>query len=160
MERTKLLTISVTGLLLLNLATLGFLFLSGPKNHRPEQNDRPKTKEIIISKLHFDAIQQKEYEKIIKWHREAIRLLDDNIRETKNELYFQLTQPQVDVKTKDSLIAVLNSNQKQIEETHFKHFQDVKKLCHEEQLDNFNDLTQELSGIFARNKPPRPSHDD
>ena len=160
MERTKLLTISVIGLLLLNLATIGFLFLSGPKNHRPEQNHRTEPRAIIISKLHFDVAQQKEYNKIIKWHQEEIRKLDDNIRETKNELYSQLMQPQVDVKIKDSLIAVLNGYQKQIEETHFKHFQDIKKLCHEEQLDNFNDLTQELSGIFARNKPPRPNHND
>ena len=160
MERTKLLTISVIGLLLLNLATIGFLFLSGPENHRPEQNHRTEPREIIISKLHFNVAQQKEYEKIIKYHREQIKRLDVKIRETKNELYSQLMQPQVDVKIKDSLIAVLNGYQKQIEETHFKHFQDIKKLCHEEQLDNFNDLTQELSGIFARNKPPRPSHNE
>jgi len=162
MEKTKLLTIAVIGLLLLNLATLGFLFLNGPKGHRPPmdgpQQGRPKPREIIIEKLHFDAAQQKEYDKIIQWHQGEIRRLDKNIRQTKNELYSQLMLPEVTIKTKDSLIAVLNSYQKQVEQTHFKHFEDIKKLCHPNQMEDFNDLTEELSRIFAP-KPHGQKHD-
>jgi hypothetical protein len=162
MERTKLLTITVVGLLLLNFATLGFLFLSGPKGHRPPHDrpeGKPDPKEIIIERLHFDENQQKEYDKIIQWHKGEIKRLDGNLRLAKNELYAQLKLPQVDVKIKDSLIAVINTNQKQIEATHFKHFEDIKKLCHKEQIQDFNDLTEELSRIFAPNKPPRPRND-
>ncbi|WP_264521439.1 hypothetical protein [Flavobacterium sp. N1994] len=162
MEKTKLLTISIIGLLLLNLATLGFLFLNGPRGHKPPFDGPPreghKPKEIIINKLHFDANQQKEYDKIIQWHHSEIERLDSNIRQTKNELYSQLSNSEVNVKTKDSLIAVLNSYQNQIEQTHFKHFEDIKKICHKEQLEDFNDLTEELSRIFAP-KPHEPRHD-
>jgi hypothetical protein len=159
MEKTKLLTITVIGLLLLNLGTLSFLFLNG-KNHKlPHEGGRPQPKEIIIEKLHLDAAQQKEYVKLIQWHRSEIRELDDNIRQAKNELYMQLSQAEVNVKAKDSLIILINSNQKQIEETHFKHFEDIKKLCHKDQLEDFNELTEELSRIFTPNKPPRPRHD-
>ncbi|WP_162128227.1 periplasmic heavy metal sensor [Flavobacterium phycosphaerae] len=161
MEKTKLLTIAVIGLLLLNLATLGFLFLNGPKGHRPPMDGmhgRQKPREIIIEKLHFDIAQQKEYDRIIQWHQGEIRKLDQNIRQTKNELYSQLMQPEVNAKTKDSLIAVLNSYQKQIEQTHFKHFEDIKKLCHPNQREDFNDLTEELARIFAP-KPHGPRHE-
>jgi Spy/CpxP family protein refolding chaperone len=161
MEKAKLLTIAVIGLLLLNLATLGFLFLNGSKGHHPPMDGpqgRQKPREIIIEKLHFDVNQQKEYDKIIKWHHGEIERLDKNIRQTKNELYSQLMQPEVDVKTKDSLITVLNSYQKQIEQTHFKHFEDIKKLCHPNQMEDFNDLTEELSRIFAP-KPHGPRHE-
>jgi len=158
MEKTKLLTISVIGLLLLNFATLGFLFLNGSREHHlPHEGQKPR--EIIIDKLHFDANQQKEYDKIIQWHHGEIERLDGNIRQTKNELYAQLSKPEVNAKTKDSLIAVLNLYQKQIEQTHFKHFEDIKKLCHQDQIDDFNALTEELGRIFAPNKPPRPRHD-
>ena len=157
MEKTKLLTIAVIGLLLLNFGTLGFLILRG-KNHRPPGEDRPQPKEIISEKLHFDAQQQKEYEKLIQWHRGEITKLDSNIRQTKNELYAQLSKPETNVKAKDSLISVINSNQKQIEETHFKHFEDIKKLCHKDQMKNFNDLTEELSRIFAP-KQHQPRHE-
>jgi len=162
MERTKLLTITVIGLLLLNFATLGFLFMSGPKGHKPPHDSpegRPEPRAIIIERLHFDVNQQKEYDKIIQWHKGEIKRLDGNLRAAKNELYAQLKQPQVDIKIKDSLIAVINSNQKQIEATHFKHFEDIKKLCRKEQIEDYNDLTEELSRIFAPNKPPRPRHD-
>jgi hypothetical protein len=155
MERTRLLTITIIGLLLLNFATLGFLFMSGPKGHK-RPNDkaegRPDPREIIIERLHFDVNQQKEYDKIIQWHKGEIKILDKNLRSVKNELYAQLKQPQVDVKIKDSLIAAINGNQKQIEEIHFKHFIAIKKLCHKDQMEDFNELTEELGRIFA----PKP----
>jgi protein CpxP len=162
MEKTKLLTITVIGLLLLNFAILAFLLVSGSRGHkrptdRPE--GRPNPREIIIEKLHFDDKQQKEYAELIKWHRGEIKKLDSNIRQTKNELYSQLNQTEVNLKTKDSLITLLNSYQNQVEETHFKHFEDIKKLCHQDQLEDFNELTEDFSRIFAPNKPPRPRHD-
>ncbi|MCF6129520.1 periplasmic heavy metal sensor [Flavobacterium sp. AS60] len=157
MEKTKLLTIAVIGLLLINFGTLGFLLL-GPKGHRPPHGNGQQPKEIIIEKLHFDANQQKEYAKLIEWHRSEINKLDRNIREAKQQLYAELNQAETDAKTKDSLIAVINSNQKQIEATHFKHFEDIKKLCNNDQLADFNELTEELSKIFAP-KPRGPRHD-
>ncbi|MDN3677075.1 hypothetical protein QWY90_07095 [Flavobacterium paronense] len=158
MEKTKLLTIAVIGLLVINLATLSFLFLNGPKGNRPPHEGRPMPKEIIVEKLHFDEQQQKEYDKLIKWHHGEITRLDSDIRQTKNELYDQLNQTEVNVKTKDSLITLLNSYQKQVEETHFKHFVDIKKLCHKDQMEDFNELTEDLGRIFAP-KPRRPRHD-
>ncbi|HNP31736.1 MAG TPA: hypothetical protein PKN96_00430 [Flavobacterium sp.] len=157
MEKTKLLTIAVIGLLVINFGTLGFLLL-GPKGHRPPHEGGPQPKEIITRKLHFDANQQKEYAKLIQWHHGQIEKLDGNIREAKNKLYSQLGNTETNIKAKDSLIAVINSNQKQIEETHFKHFEDIKKICHKDQMDDFNALTEELSRIFAP-KPHGPGHD-
>ena len=160
MKKTKLLTITVIGLLLLNFAILAFLLVSGPRGHK-RPNDtaegRLNPREIIIERLHFDVNQQKEYDKIIQWHKGKIKILDENLRSVKNELYTQLKQPQADVKIKDSLIAVINANQKQIEETHFKHFTTIKNLCHKDQMEDFNELTEDLSRIFAPNK--RPRHD-
>ena len=158
MEKTKLLTIAVIGLLLLNLGTLGFLFLNGPKGHQRPKEGGPHPKEIIIKKLHFDATQQKDYAKLIKWHHGEITKLDSNIRQAKNELYSQLNQTDTNVKAKDSLIAVINSNQKQIEETHFKHFEDIKKMCHNDQMEDFNELTEELGKLFAP-KSHGPRHE-
>ena len=158
MEKTKLLTIAIIGLLLINLATLGFLFLNGKGHRLPHEGGKLEPKEVIINKLHFDASQQKDYAKLIKWHRREIKRLDITIRQTKNELYMQLNQTKVNAKTKDSLIALLNSYQKQVEETHFKHFEDIKKLCHQDQMENFKELTEELSRIFAP-KRSRPRHD-
>jgi len=158
MEKTKLLTFAVIALFLLNLGTLGFLLLSGPKDHNPSghgSEGRSKPREIIIEKLHFDDAQVKEYDQLIQWHRSNISKLEDQIRDSKNELYLQLNENPVNEKAKDSLINALASYQKEIESIHFKHFQDIKKMCKKEQMDDFTQLTEELSRLFSKPPPPR-----
>jgi Spy/CpxP family protein refolding chaperone len=148
--------------LLLNFATLGFLFISGTKGHKPPHDipeGRHEPKEIIIERLHFDANQQKEYGQLIEWHRRKIRQLEDSIRVSKNELYMLFNNDIVDEKAKVTLINEIALFQKQIEATHFKHFEDIKKLCKPEQQVYFNELTEELGRLFSRNKPPRPRHE-
>lgn len=161
MEKTKLLTLGIIALLLLNLGTLCFLFVSGPKGqHSPPghgRDGRPKPREIIIGKLHFDAAQIKEYDQLIKWHRSRITETEDKIRDSKNELYLQLNENPVNEKTKDSLINALSLYQKEIELVHFKHFQDIKMLCKKEQIEDFTALTEELSRLFS--KPPHQRND-
>ena len=75
MNKIKLLTLAVIGLLLLNLATLSFLFLNAPKGnlHKPQ--------EIIIEKLHFDENQQRQYKQIIQWHKGRIKDLDEKVKQ-------------------------------------------------------------------------------
>ncbi len=152
MDKIKLLTYSVIALLLLNLATIGFVVLS-----KPGDRNRPEPREIIIEKLKFDENQKKEYEQLIYWHRSQIDELDEKTLETKKELYLQLLKNEVDTKTKDSLMNSLLKYQNQIENIHFKHFEDIKRLCRKDQLKNFEDLTKELSKIFS--PPPKPPKD-
>lgn len=152
MNKTKLLSVAVITLLVLNFGILGFLFLS--KKHGP--NGRKMPREIVIEILHFDENQIVEYEKIIKEHQNAIRNLDDSIRKTKNELYQLLNEEKINSAQKDSLYLKLANYQKQIETTHFNHFLEIKKLCKKEQLADYKNLTEELSKIFSHK--PRPKH--
>ena len=75
MDKIKLLTFSVIALLLLNLGTLGFLFLTNPNENHPHGDrnfkGRPEPKEIIIEKLNFDSKQISEYEKLIQSYQKA-----------------------------------------------------------------------------------------
>ena len=82
MNKLKLLTYSVIGLLLLNVGIICFLFFSRP-NRNPEQNNR-RPKEIIIEKLHFDANQIDKYESIIKMYKDQIDILDSRNKEIKS----------------------------------------------------------------------------
>lgn len=153
MDKIKLLTISVIVLLVINIATLLFLVQTvgvGPQERRP----KPRPDKMIIDKLHFNKKQQKDYRKLIHWHRTKIDVLDSEIQHTKHELYLQLLKSDVDEKAKNSLIDTISNIQKQIEYTHFKHFQDIKKLCEKDQLQDFEELTEDLTQIF--NHPPKP----
>ena len=162
MDKIKILTYSVIGLLLLNVGIIGFLFFSRP-NRNPEVNHR-RPKEFISEKLHFDANQNEKYESIIPIYKDKIDSLDAINRNLKSELYSQLKLQVVNSAIKDSIINLFLANQKQIEEAHFKHFQDIKNICNPSQLLDFNALTQELVKMFSnqnskphppREKPPR-----
>lgn len=155
MDKIKLLTFIVIALLLVNIGTLGFL-LAG-RNHRHEEK-REGPKRLIIEKLHFNKTQQQHYENLIRWHRGQIDTLDMKIHETKNNLYLLLTATEVNPIKKDSLIDQIAAYQKQIEKTHFKHFEDIKKLCKPEQLSDYKNLTEELANLFSR-KPHQQKHD-
>ena len=155
MDKIKLLSYAVIGLLLLNVGIIGFLFFSRP-NRNPNENHR-RPKEIIAEKLHFDANQIKKYESIIPIHKDKIDSLDAVNREIKSELYSQLKLPVVNTIVKDSIITLFLANQKRIEEAHFKHFQDIKSICKASQLQDFSALTQELGKMFSnQNSKPHP----
>lgn len=157
MDKIKLLTYSVIALLLLNLATIGFLALSGTFGEAKNRN-RPQPRQIIIEKLHLDEGQQQEYEQLIDWHRSQINRLDEQIRMTKNKLYRQLLLLKSDNLTEAQLIDSISIYQKQIEIIHFKHFMGIKKICRKEQLEAFYSLTEELSKLFS--SAPKPRKDD
>ncbi len=146
MNKVKFLTIVIVGLLISNIALVGFLVLKKP--------DHPKhlgPRNIIIEKLGFDENQEKAYDKLIAWHRDEITKTEKDIMLLKNKLYSNLS---VDTQsnTKDSLINELSKVQIKIENIHYKHFEDIKQLCHDDQKQAYINLTTEIASLFAH--PP------
>ena len=149
MNKFKLISFLAIGLLITNLMMAGFIVFRKPL---PPQHEGPK--KIIADRLHFDAGQRDEYEKLIAVHQSRIRSEDSLIRLTKNELYSGLN---VNNETrKDSLEKKLGQLQVEIEEIHYNHFIDIKKLCKENQLSYFNDLLNDLAQLFAKEPNNRP----
>ncbi len=149
MNKIKLLTFAIVGLLMLNIGMIGF-FVFGNKNHK-----RRMPKEIIIEKLHFDQQQISIYETKIKIHRKLINSLNVDISNNKNELYQMLNDEKIDTIRKDSLINVIANQQNQIENINFNHFLDIKKICKKDQINNFEKLTIELTEIFSKKHKPK-----
>jgi len=156
MSKLKLLTIAVIGLLMINLGIIAWLFFQKPAapGRRPIDGEGPKL--LIIDRLNFDMEQVAAYEVLIKAHQSAIRQTEDSIRIAKNQLYATLTA--TEPVGKDLLITKLSDLQKQIEQIHYNHFTDIRKLCKPDQLDDFNRLTEDLAHFFNQGKkrPPPP----
>ncbi len=149
MNKTKLITFIALGLLLSNLMLIGFIFFSKPK---APLHGGPK--KIIAERLHFDNKQIAEYEKLIILHRTEIKAKDALIRQAKNELYGCIASNNVSLK--DSLQYKLGQLQIEIEEINYNHFLDIKKLCNQNQLADYNDLLNDLTKLFSRpNERPR-----
>ncbi|WP_432671303.1 hypothetical protein [Flavobacterium sp. SM2513] len=151
MNKTKLLTIGVIVLVVINLVTLSFFIINKPHDGR-ERKAIPR--EIVIKKLHFDPDQVMQYEQLIKIHKDSIVVLDNKIKKYKNELYRQLTQEE-DKKAIDQLFLEIATTQAAIERLHFNHFLTIKKLCKPDQLEDYNELTHELAKIFNPKLPPK-----
>jgi hypothetical protein len=129
------------------------IFIVGkPRDGRPDP-DRPKR--MVIEKLHFDEQQVADYQVLIDEHRRQIRELDQQIIALKNELYSHLTE-QNNKAVSDSLTTEIAKVQQQVEQVHFGHFTDIKKLCTNNQQADFEALSQELTKIFAHKLAPPP----
>lgn len=159
MNRTKLLTIAVIGLLLLNFGILGVMFFgksSQPPMHPPHGGPKGEgPKQIIIERLHFDALQQKDYELLVVEHRKKTDELHEASKELHDELFSLLKGDTINQRESDSLVLEIANNQKAIENLNFDHFNAIKNLCKAEQIGYFNELVDELGRLFAP-KGPRP----
>jgi periplasmic protein CpxP/Spy len=151
MNRTKLLTIAVIGLFLLNLGMLGFLFFSKPieplQTEHKSKGEGPK--KVIIERLHFDVSQQKQYQLLINAHKNNTEKLHNASKKMHDELFSTLKTEPVNELKADSIIQALSDNQKAIEELNFDHFKSIKGLCKSEQVKDFNILVDELGHLFA-----------
>jgi periplasmic protein CpxP/Spy len=148
MDKNKLMTISIIGLLLLNLCTLGFLFLG--RHH----GKHPMPKHIIAEKLNFDETQMKHYEELIHEHRSQIGSIEEKKINLRNQLYGQLLISNQSA-LKDSLLQELGKNQMEVEAAHYQHFVKIKSICKLEQAAQFEHLVGELSVMFSKKERRR-----
>ena len=151
MNKTKLLTIAVIVLVVINLSALSFFISNKPPHGMGERREMPR--EIVIRKLHFDEQQTKQYELLIDAHRKTVDSLDNTIKGYKGLLYKQLSATNTD--EKEQLLLQIATTQATIEKLHFNHFVALKKLCKPDQLDDYNELTNELAKIFSPKLPPQ-----
>ncbi len=143
MNKYRFLIFISIGLFISNILLICFLF---SKKQGPPSQVGPRN--IIIEKLQFDKNQTAEYDKLILAHQEAISSNQKEIMRLKNQLYGSMIND-VQVLLKDSLITKMNKVQLKIENIHYNHFQDIKKLCNDEQHDAFANLTKEIAKLFA-----------
>ncbi len=146
MSKIKLLSTAVIALLLINFLLIGFMVFNkkGRPNHEGPRN-------IIIEKLAFSDQQIAAYDGMIQQHRAAIRKKDDDILLLKSKLYTNII---TNANSKDSLIIALGKLQMDIENIHYKHFEDIKNICNQNQMLAFENLTKELGELFNR-KPKK-----
>lgn len=156
MQKTTLISVVAVGLLVSNLALVAHVLRSNNRPpHPPHPSHQPGgPKNLIIERLHFDEQQVAAYQQLIDQHRAAIRAGDKRILQLKTELYTSLSAPADNVPT-DSLAVAIANEQRHMEQVHYHHFADIKKLCRPDQLKYFNELAPELAQLFGP-PPHRP----
>lgn len=162
MSKMKWLSIAVIGLLITNLVIVSTILFkkespaSIPQHPMPPGAERPGgPKFYIMERLQFDEAQKAAYEKLVLNHRSSINEKEEEIVLLKNKLYATLTNDK-SAPEKDSLETALSAVQQQIEEIHYNHFADIKKICTPQQLPLYNELSKEFASFFM--PPKRPPH--
>ena len=148
MNKVKFLYIIIVLLVATNVSVLLNIYFHKPPH--PHNENGPK--KIIVEKLGFDKTQSEAYDVIIKQHQVKIKSIENKIRKNKDALFALLKED--DLSTKDSVVSNLGSLQMEIESAHYTHFEAIKKICKDDQLERFDELTKELGSLFAPPKPP------
>lgn len=148
MNKIRFLTIAVAMLVLLNIVSLVALL------KRPALPPHPEgPRKTIIERLRLDPEQVAAFDALVEKHRSDIRQKDGEMAAARQAIYKQLQNN--DFSKNDSLFAEIGRLQMAVEQIHLAHFQDIRKLCREEQVAEFARLSAELERLFE--KPKRPA---
>ena len=82
--------------------------------------------------MHLNENQILQYDALIKLHQKNIGAEESSISSLKSQLYSRLTG-EATAEQRDSLFIELGKNQSNIEIIHYKHFDDIRSMCSEEQ---------------------------
>lgn len=148
MNKNTFFIVVIVGLLISNGFLLFFMTQKGP--HRGPKHS---PKEIVSKRLNFDEKQIADYEVLIKEHSRSAAELMSQVQGARETLYGQISETNnADVINKR--LEPIAVNLTELEKLNFSHFQDIKALCKPDQLERFEELTNDLAKIFGKRKPP------
>jgi periplasmic protein CpxP/Spy len=153
MDNSRFLKIVIVVLLIINIATLAFLW-TAPMRHGPPPMRGEDVAGFLSRELNFTPEQQKQFEELRKEHHDNI----DNIRQQDREMhdkFFDLlcTNP-VDSAFVGQMADSMSGFRKQIELLTFYHFQKVRGICTAEQQKKFDEVIDDALRMMAP-KPQR-----
>ena len=154
MNKLRFLTVTVVLLLLLNIGSLAYLFLSRNKDERigPQGSG---ASDFIIEQLQLDATQQQQFFELRKQHRDIMRRTQEEDRRL-HDVYFSLLKTDNPDKEKaDSVSSLLAAQRSLIEAANFDHFQQLRKLCRDDQKKLFDATIDEIARRIGPKGPPR-----
>jgi hypothetical protein len=142
-------------LIVLNLTLIGFLLLRPIGGRRSEVKVEVAMGNYFVEKLKLTAPQQRELKRLRENHHAAILALQAEGKKLRKRFFDGLISDTAKSK-EDSIANEIAGNQKQIELMTYSHFQEVKKICTEEQKLIFDDIIQD---VLEKMSKPRQSGD-
>ena len=149
-EKPRVLVIMIGALVLLNLATLGFLWFRKPPmppGHRGEA-----AAEYLIAEVGLTPDQAADYKLLIQEHQANMRSINDSVRYHKILLFNNININDSTVTSMEaSAVARL---QAQLELNTFNHFVKVRALCSPVQALKFDKVIGDVLQMMAPPGPP------
>lgn len=146
-NRTIVFIIAV--LLLSNFALLYILF--GRGNSAPKQQTQSEFKSFreymaatLKNEVGFSDEQVKGYQDLSQKHKEGMKVLFDDIKNTKDTLYKFVFVDNVPDSLTNSYLNKIGEKQKNIDQRISNHFRTLRGLCTAEQRPKFDSITQRI----------------
>lgn len=156
MKKERFYTIVIIALLLLNIGTLGFLYLGNGSKQDVRQLQRPERPgDFIINALKLDEQQQKEFLLLGRRHRVRLDSVQDNIKRVQNEMFRLVSTGELDSTKTSELIQQIQEGEAAKHMITIAHFEEIRQILKPDQVPLFKQFMQELGNrIIAPNHPP------
>lgn len=154
MKRENFYSLIIIVLLLINISTLGYLWM-GKGKHRPLPPPRPvEPKDIIINELKLDEDQQEQFDLFRHRHRKSTDSVQRIIRTLQGELFALVKQDEMDTVKRDSLLNKIEECEAAKHLITIQHFHDIRTILNPHQKELFNDLMEDIGRRITA--PGRP----
>lgn len=154
--KIKSLYILVGVLLLINIATLGFIWYTtvNVKAELEKHPPRPDNKgSFLADELGFTGEQLNRFDTLKREHHQGVQKIMEQTKELKDQL-FECIKTGDDAKAKE-LAGKLSENNKAMELLTYEHFKEVRNICNENQKIKFDRILVDLvRGLEAQSPPP------
>ena len=140
-------------LIIANLATLIFFWLGHIRNQR---DNSPK--EFLAKKLNFSDNQKNTYFKLAEEHNEAAKIIRDQIKFDKENLFKLLKSEIINDSVKTSAAVQVSKSIQSLDILTFEHFKKVRAICTSAQKPKFDELIQKMvNSVNQPQKAPPPT---
>jgi len=150
MKKNLLLYILLAFLLVVN----GFFLI----NHLSKANRKgPKGPgNFIVKELQFNKDQLNNFDQLNDQHHNKMRLLSDDLRKLKDELFSKISVASVNENEVDSLTTLIGKKEKEKETEIFNHFRNIQDICTEKQKEKFKIIIKDAlrRGDDKGQRPP------
>jgi periplasmic protein CpxP/Spy len=152
MDKTKVLIAVIIALLVLNSATLVFLWMQRPPRPASGNLQARDPGQVLSQQLGFSREQQLRFDTLRTAHHGQMVVYGDSLKRLKDSLFTLLLRR--DSVNAASLFAAIGSVHQKVEQVTFDHFQQVRSLCTPEQRQKYDRMLYN-----ALTDVPRPSRE-
>lgn len=160
MKKESFYTIVIVFLLLINMGTLGYLWMGAPKpGHMPPPHPpRGEAGRVLIDELQLDEQQQADFNQFKRKHRRSTDSVQRLIRQTQVALFGLVKQDEMNVPVRDSLLHAIEQYESAKHMITIDHFHDIRSILKPEQKILFNEMVEDIGSRITGPGEGRPGH--
>ena len=154
MKKNLLLYIFLVFLILVNGFFL-YNYLGTGNNDVPNEPNGPS--HFLVKELGFDDTQSEKLQELGKKHHHRMRNLEEELRGLKDELFKGLSDTSLRDVNIDSIATLIGEKEAVKDLEVYRHFNEVQKLCNENQKEKFSKIIKDALWRGAREQGPPPN---